>query len=225
MGIALFLVASTARLFAGDVATFVNLGFSSNSAYFMFGFHGLDSNTGELFAEIYTVDVQANRFVPGGIQKKVYAGPVSPGQDTTGAFYMLLEENGPLTKKFGINHLKQGRLIYILMNGEPSRDSLEFRDFSTSATYAVKLIKDIKGTDEKVQSAFYIDLTLTLKDGKIKKHVLGLKDFYRPGVQDYRIRQVLVSPDEQHVVFIIEKLHYGKQGPSIRYMVETAKLF
>ncbi|HOV40054.1 MAG TPA: DUF2259 domain-containing protein, partial [Spirochaetales bacterium] len=137
----------------------------------------------------------------------------------------LLEENGPLTKKFGINHLKQGRLIYILMNGEPSRDSLEFRDFSTSATYAVKLIKDIKGTDEKVQSAFYIDLTLTLKDGKIKKHVLGLKDFYRPGVQDYRIRQVLVSPDEQHVVFIIEKLHYGKQGPSIRYMVETAKLF
>lgn len=214
-----------AKGFAGDVATFVNLGFSPKSDYFMFGFHGWDSNTKSFFAEIYTVQVKENRFAPGGVVKKEYPGQLSPGQDTAGAFYTLLEENGPYTKKFGINHLKQGRLIYILMNGEPPKDSLEFRDFVSSSTYKVKMVKDIKGKAEKVQSAFYLDVSLMLKDGKTRVHTIGLKDHYRPGIQDYRIRQILVSPDEQHVVFVIETIHYGKEGPSIRYMVETAKLF
>jgi predicted secreted protein len=211
--------------FAGDVATFVNLGFSSKSEYFMFGFHGWDANTKSFFAEIYTVQVKENRFAPNGVVKKEYPGQLGPGQDTAGAFYTLLEENGPLTKKFGINHLKQGRLIYILLNGEPPKDRLEFRDFVSSSAYKVKMVKDIKGKDEKVQSAFYLDVSLTLKDGKTRTHTIGLKDHYRAGIQDYRIRQILVSPDEQHVVFVIETIHYGKQGPSIRYMVETAKLF
>jgi predicted secreted protein len=211
--------------FAGDVATFVNLGFSSKSEYFMFGFHGWDANTKSFFAEIYTVQVKENRFAPNGVVKKEYPGQLGPGQDTAGAFYTLLEENGPLTKKFGINHLKQGRPIYILMNGEPPKDRLEFRDFVSSSAYKVKMVKDIKGKDEKVQSAFYLDVSLTLKDGKTRTHTIGLKDHYRAGIQDYRIRQILVSPDEQHVVFVIETIHYGKQGPSIRYMVETAKLF
>ena len=212
-------------VFAGDVATFVNLGFSSKSEYFMFGFHGWDSDARSFFAEIYTVQVKENRFASGGVIKREYPGQLSPGQDTAGAFYTLLEENGPLTKKFGINHLKQGRLIYILMNGEPPKDTLEFRDFVSSAVYKVKMVKDIKGKDEKVQSAFYLDVSLTLKDGKTRNHRIGLKDHYRAGIQDYRIRQILVSSDEQHVVFVIETIHYGKQGPSIRYMVETAKLF
>ncbi len=216
---------SLASAFAGDVATFVNLGFSSKSEYFMFGFHGWDSDSRAFFAEIYTVQVKENRFAPGGVIKKEYPGQLAPGQDTAGAFYTLLEENGPLTRKFGISHLKQGRLIYILMNGEPPKDSLEFRDFVSSTTYKVKIVKDIRGKDEKVQSAFYLDVSLTLKDGKIKTQTIGLKDHYRSGIQDYRIRQILVSPDEQHVVFVIETIHYGKQGPSIRYMVETAKLF
>ncbi len=216
---------SFANVFAGDVATFVNLGFSSKSEYFMFGFHGWDSDAKRFFAEIYTVQVKENRFAPGGVSKKEYPGQLAPGQDTAGAFYTLLEENGPLTKKFGINHMKQGRLIYILMNGDPPKDNLEFRDFVSSSTYKVKMVKDIKGKGEKVQSAFYLDVSLTLKDGKTKTHTIGLKDHYRAGIQDYRIRQILVSPDEQHVVFVIETIHYGKQGPSIRYMVETAKLF
>ncbi|GAB4369388.1 MAG: DUF2259 domain-containing protein [Spirochaetales bacterium] len=211
--------------FAGDVATFVNLGFSPRSEYFMFGFHGWDSDAKQFFAEIYAVEVKENQFAPGGVVKKVYPGQLVPGQDTAGAFYTLLEENGPLTKRFGINHLKQGRPVYILMNGEPSKDSLEFRDFVSSTTYNVKMVKDIRGKGETVQSAFFLDVTFTRKDGRVNKQIIGSQNYYRPGVQDYRIRQILVSPDEQHIVFVIEKIHYGKEGPSIRYMVETARLF
>lgn len=225
IGALLFCIVVSLPAFGGDVATFVNLGFSPKSDYFMFGFHGWDTDVKNFFAEVYTVEVKQNRFVPNGVLKRTYTGTLSPGIDTAGALYTLLEETGPLTKRYEINHLRQGRIIYILMNGEPPKDVLEFRDFITSHTYGVKMIKQIRGSGESVQSAFYLEVSVTLKTGQKKQYQIGLKDFFRQGIQDYRIRQILVSPDEQHVVFVIETLHYRKEGPSIRYMVETAKLF
>jgi len=210
---------------AGDVASFVNLGFSDDSAYFMFGFHGAEADTGKPFAEIFTVDVKANSFVSGGAKKAVYPDILKPGQGSEGAFFTLLEENGPLTRKSSINHLKQGRLLYIMVNGDESKESLEFRDFNTGSRYKVRLIQNARGVGADAKAAFHIEFETTLKDGRPRTYSVGLPGHYRENVLAYRIKQVILSPDERHLVFIVEKDHFARGGKSVRYMAETVKLF
>ena len=210
---------------AGDVATFVNLGFSDNSASFMFGYYGVDTDSNRPFSEIYTIDVKANRFVPGGEKRASFQETLQPGQDAAGALYSLLGQTGPLTRKFGINHLRQGRLLYVLLNGDTMKDVLEFRDFNTTNSYTVRLLQRSTGTGAGTKSAFHIELSITRKEGRTSVYTIGLPDFYRDKVLGYRIRQIILSPDEKHMVFIIERDHHSPGGKSVRYMAETVRLF
>jgi predicted secreted protein len=220
----LILVLSAFSAFAGDVATFINLGFSDDSGYFMFGFHSVDADTNKPFAEIYAVDVKANNFVPGGIVKESFVETLQPGQDASGAFYTLLEKNTPLIRKFNIKHLQQGRLLYVLLNGDTTKGSLEFRDFNTQSQYSVQLTQNTTGSGLQVKSAFHINLTIRKDSGGVQTYVIGRPDYYREKVLNYRIRQIFLSPDEKHLVCVIERDQYSATGKSIRYMVETVKL-
>ena len=208
--------------FAGDVASFVNLGFSDDSAYFMFGFHGTDGD--RPFAEIYTVDVKANAFVSGGTARESFWETLQPGQDASGAFYTLLGKNNTLVQKFRIKHLRQGRLLYVLLGGDSAKGSLEFRDFTTQNRYSVDLIQNTMGSGDKVKSAFSVKLTMTQASGSPRSYTLGRPDYYREKVMGYRIRQILLSPDEKNLVCVVERDHYSPSGKSVRYMVETIKL-
>ena len=51
---------------AGDVASFVDLGFSENGKIYMFAQYGVDEHTLRPWSELYIVDVERNDFVPGG---------------------------------------------------------------------------------------------------------------------------------------------------------------
>ena len=54
--LALILLLSVAfALQAGDVASYVNLGFSVNSQYFLFGYYGIDDASSQPYAELYLV--------------------------------------------------------------------------------------------------------------------------------------------------------------------------
>ena len=212
-------------LSAGDIANFVNLGFSEESSYFMFGVHGVDTDSGKPYAEIYTVDVKANKFINGGVKKDSYAATLQPGQDASGAFYNLLEQTGPVSKKYGINHLKPGRLLYLLVNGAAIKESLEFRDFNNGTVYKVKLSQNRKDQNGQIKSAFHIELAATLKDGRTKTFTIGTPELYREKVFEYRIRQIVLSPDEKNLVFLIEKDVDTPKGKSVRYMVETVKAY
>ena len=75
-------------LSAGDHAAFVNLGFSNNSRYFMFGFYGVNEESSP-YSEIYLVNVHANDFVPEGVKRGIYRVPIEPGQEGAGAFFTL----------------------------------------------------------------------------------------------------------------------------------------
>ncbi|MDR1626127.1 MAG: DUF2259 domain-containing protein [Spirochaetia bacterium] len=218
------LAAGVVSAFAGDTATFINLGFSDDSGYFMFGLHGIDGNTNRPFAEIYTVDVKANNFVSGGVAKESFAESLQPGQDASGAFYTLLGKNIPLVNKFRIKHLRQGRLLYILLNGDTIKEELEFRDFNTQNQYSVRLIQNSSGSGAQVKAAFHISFSIRQAAGT-KNFVIGRPDFYREKTMDYRIRQIVLSPDERHLVFVIERDQYTPQGKAIRYMVETVRIF
>ena len=208
---------------AGDVATFVNLGFSNDSAYFMFGFHGTDSDTARPFAEIYAVDVGANAFVSGGTMRETFAETLQPGQDASGALYTLLGRTTSLVQRHRINHLRQGRLLYVLI-GSGDSGTLEFRDFNTQNHYTVQLIQDTTGSGASVRSAFHIQLSIRQPSGTSRSYTIGRPNFYRERVMGYRIRQIFLSPDERGLVCVVERDHYSASGKSVRYMVETVRL-
>ena len=211
----------SASLVAGDVATFVNLGFSEDSRTFMFAQYGIEDDTTTPFAEIYTVDVPGNRFVPNGTLSESYDVPLSPGQDGSGAFYNLLPEAERLVERYGLDHLRQGRLVYLLVNGQEPKSRISFRDFRSGNRYEVRLVQEQRGEGESVRAAFHILLTVIREGGSGEEYTIGLPDYFREGINRYQIRQILHAPNERGIVFVVEKITDTGDGREVRFMVET----
>jgi predicted secreted protein len=210
--------------FAGDVATFVNLGFSPDSAFFLFGQYGIDQASGKPYAETYLVDNKRNDFVEKGVARRTFDAALEPGQDALGALFSLVGEEQALVKKYKIDNLKPGRLLYVLMDGQEPPAILSFRDFKNGSSYEVSLNQ--RSTEQKgtASASFGIALTYTSKDGTVKRVVGGNPDIKRPGVKAYVIRRIIAAPDEKTLVFLVEKRTFDKGDPAIRYMVEALKL-
>jgi predicted secreted protein len=211
----------SASLVAGDVATFVNLGFSEDSRTFMFAQYGIEDETTTPFAEIYTVDVPGNRFVPNGTLTESFDVPLSPGQDGSGALYNLLPEAQPLVERYDLNHLRQGRLVYLLVNGQEPKSRISFRDFRSGNRYEVRLVQEQRGEGASVRAAFHILLTLIREGGAREEYTVGLPDYFREGINRYQIRQILHAPNERGIVFVVEKITDTGDGREVRFMVET----
>jgi predicted secreted protein len=218
----MILVAQAA--FAGDVATFVNLGFSDDGAFFMFGQYGIDQPSGASYAEIYAVNNASNDFAPQGVLKASNSAPLDIGQDGSGLFYNLMYQNAANAKKYRVDHLKQGRLLYVLLDGEEPLSDLSFRDFKTGADYEITLNKDIMETGSGVVSSFSLDLAVSYSDGGSKRVLAGNPAVRRSGVRDYLIRRVILSPDSRYAIVIVEKKTNAPDGVSVRYMVEPIRL-
>ena len=60
---------SLGSVFAGDVASFVDKGFSEDGKYYVFGQYGKTDKKYQGWAEIYVVDIQENDYVDGGVFK------------------------------------------------------------------------------------------------------------------------------------------------------------
>ena len=214
----LLLILTGAAAFGGDIATFVNLGFSDDSNVFLFGQYGIDSASAEAFAEIYAVDVPRNQFVTNGVFDLTRSEPLPLGQDGRGALYALLGEAQAIVTAHGVDHLQTGRPVYILVDGLVPKAHLAFRDFNTNTRYDVTLSQEARGSGEEVSASFYIDLTLTYSDDSSRTVRIGRPGYFREGVRSYQITQILVSPDEGSAIFVVEKIRHDG---SIRYMVET----
>jgi predicted secreted protein len=219
-----FLLASLASAFAGDVATFVNLGFSPDSSYFMFGQYGVDPAAGKPYAETYLVDDKRNDFVDKGVSRKTFDASIEPGQDAMGAIFALVGEQQSLVKKYRIDHLRPGRLLYVLMDGQEPPASLTFRDFKSGASYEVSLSQSASESKGSVYSSFGVAVSYSAKGGTVKRIVGGNPDIKRQGVKSYVIRRIIVAPDEKTLIFLVEKRTVDKGDPAVRYMVEALKL-
>ncbi len=217
-------LAAIVPAFAGDVATFVDLGFSPDSAYFMFGQYGIDQKAGKPYAETYFVDDKRNDFVDRGVARTTFDAALEPGQDALGALFALVGEQQTLVKKYRIDHLRPGRLLYVLMDGQEPPASLSFRDFKTGAAYEISLSQSSSEAKGSVSSSFGLALTYTAKDGAAKRVVGGNPDIRRQDVKAYVIRRIIAAPDERTLVFIVEKRLVHMDGPAVRYMVEALKL-
>ena len=217
----LALVLFSGVLYAGDVASFANLGFSADGRYFMFAQYGIQEESSFPYVDLFVVDVAANDFIDGGVIKKTYSKAAEPGFVGEGALYTIVGESAALIGKYGVDHLETGRILYLLVDGEEPKEDLDFRDFVSGIRYKVKLQQNVYGTNENVRSSFYIDLTVIAKNGSAKYYRLGLPNYQRRGIKSYRIKQVLLSPDGKSLVFLIEREEVDKSGSNIRYMVET----
>ena len=131
---------------------------------------------------------------PGGVVKKSYDARVEPGDNGAGALYTILAENRDLIEKHGIDHLRRGRLVYLYVNGEDPLAQLSFRDFQSGSSYRVSLVQQKYGAQKILESSSYIDLQVTDSSGKVRRETVGLPGYRRPGVDSYRIRQVIVAP-------------------------------
>lgn len=215
------LLLSALSVSAGDVASFVNLGFSEDSRVFMFAQYGIERDTSRPFAEIYTVDVPENVFVSSGVRRRTFDIDLTPGQNGSGALYTLLGDSQDLVNEYEINHLHKGRLVYLLVNGEEPKSDIQFRDFNTGNRYEISLRQSAEGEGEEARASFHIQLTVVRGDGDIQAFTIGRPGYFREGVSRYRISQVLLSPEESSLVFVVQKEYMGEDGQTIRYMVET----
>jgi predicted secreted protein len=219
--IAVFLI--TLPCSGGDIAAFVNLGFSSNSEYFMFAQYGLKEADSSPYADLFIVDVKANIFAPYGTKSLDYKQPVEPGNTGLGALFTIMEQNIALKTRYGIDHLSTGRIVYHLIDGDKNEEPILFRDFISNKHYKILLHQKAAGQGKNVESSFHIDLTITRADGSSKTYTIGHPAYKRKGVKNYKIRQIILAPDEQSLVFLIEKEEADTKGANIRYMVETVK--
>ncbi len=207
--------------FAGDVAQFVNLGFSGDGKYFMFGQFGVGQATSAAWADTYIVDVRANAYAAKGTQKFAGTQPVDPGSNGLGALLNALAVGLPRTKQLKIDHLATGRLLYVLLDGAQAPDTLEFRDFQAARSYKVALAQ--APSADGAGASFSIAVTVTDRDGKARAFTAGDASYTRPGVKAYHIKQIVLAPDGNSLVFVIQREEKDTQGSNIRYMVETAK--
>ncbi len=219
---ALFLaVASFAS--TGDIALFVNLGFSSDSKYFMFGQYGILEKNSTPWADSYIVDVRANAYAPRGANRFSSNQPVEPGASAVGALLNTLNDT-LAQKKYRIDHLLTGRLLYVLIDGEQAADTLEFRDFPSGRSYKVSLIQGSGTTGSYPSASFSLAISIVEKDGRTRTLTAGNSSYRRPGVRAYHIKQIILAPDGNSLVFLIQKEEQDSRGDNIRYMVETVRV-
>ena len=206
---------------AGDVAQFVNLGFSKDARYFMFGQFGITENESTAWADTFIVDVRANVFAPRGTTEFAGARPVDPGGNGLGALLNALSASLPRTNQFRIDHLSTGRLLYVLLDGAEAANLLEFRDFQTGRSYTVTLTQ--LPAAGAAGASFNISIGVTEKDGTTRSFTAGDLGYRRKGVKSYHIKQIILAPDGASLVFIVQKQVQDTRGDNIRYMVETAR--
>ncbi|MDR3123618.1 MAG: DUF2259 domain-containing protein [Treponema sp.] len=222
------LICSGLRLWAGDNASFVDLGFSPDGTIYMFAQYGVESATLKPWAELTVVDVPKNNFVPGGRVSYTHTSQVTNGQDGSGAMYRLIAQSGALANRYGVNFLHQGYPLYLSLETSgragDGGEIIEFRDFQAGASYRAALIPTLEGSGGNLQSSFYINVERTARDGSKRTYTVGSPHIKRPLISSYRIRKVVVAPQDGSLIFVVETKKPGNDGFDIRYMTEALRL-
>lgn len=210
-------------VFAGDVANFVNLGFSADGQRFSFGQYGTQDGNYQSYAELYCVNVKDNKFVNNGIYT---VGPDSStrSKDSRVLFASVQSKASNLLKLEKIDSTHQGRFIYIQPEENNIKKNISFRDFEANQKYTVELKSFTEKSGKDVQSSFYLLVKKTDLNETEKTYTVGLPGYKRKGVKDYSIRSILSDNSGKSLVFIIEKHISDINGESVRYMVETLSL-
>ncbi|MDR3170466.1 MAG: DUF2259 domain-containing protein [Treponema sp.] len=221
------LMLATTGVWAGDIASYVDLGFSPDGRIYMFAQYGVESKTLRPWADLFIVDVPRNNFVPGGRISYTHDYPVLAGQDGAGALFRLISRNTALAEQYGVTYLFQGQALYIALDehqATPRGETIEFRDFETGASYKATLCPTVEGSGAQLKSSFYINLERTGLNGSKKTYTVGTPQLKRPLINSYHIKKVMIAPHDGSVIIVIEMRKQSDNGADIRYMVEALRL-
>jgi predicted secreted protein len=212
-------------LWAGDSASFVDLGFSPDGNIYVFAQYGVKSDRLNSWADLFVVDVAQNDFVPEGRISYIHDKPIEAGQDGSGALYRVIAKNAGIVERYEVVYPDQGQPLYIALSGDPSYDgeAISFRDFVSGTSYRASLVEQIRGSGNNVRSSFFINLESVDIDGDVKNFTIGTPDLERSSVFSYRIKKVLVAPSGNSLIFVIEMKRHAENGPDVRYMIEALR--
>ena len=219
-----------AALSAGEVATFVDKGFSEDGKYYVFGQYGRTDKKYQGWAEIYQVDIAKNDWVDGGVFK---INPTAVTADKAGVeVYEALEgKNYYYLRDLKCKVADADRVLYILDDvNKTGTDEIVFTDFNNSTvdspnTFHIQLVPTINGKGKSVKSSFYIWVEKKDAEGNtISKTKVGSPEVVRSGISNYKIERIMCDPSQTNFIFVIEKIQEDDTGISIRYMVEAAKI-
>jgi predicted secreted protein len=219
----MLLILALGTLPAGDTSAFVDLGFSPDGAVYMFGQYGIQNGSLKPWAELYAVDVGRNNFTEGGRLSYLHDAPAVNGQDGSGAFMRLLTRNAALAERYRINYLTRGRLLYVGILDGVERETIEFRDFEKNTAYRATLVTRIEGSRANLKSSFTIDVEQTGPSGARRTYQAGTPTVKRGGIVSYQIRRVVIAPQGNALIFVVETRARAASGQDIRYMVEAIR--
>ena len=211
--------------FAGDVASFADIGFSDDGSVYIFGQYGKTDVTFKPWAQIFAVDVAANQYVKGEVFKYLDENCDISGK---AAFDSLKAKSEWKLSKYNATPAGSETLLYLRTDeSKAAEDEIVFKDFGAegSGIYHVKLVPTFRGTGKSCQSKFYIDVSKQDESGRvIKAFKAGSPDFERKGVTGYLIEKIFTDKSGKSLVFVVRKTEEKNSGTSIRYMVETYRL-
>lgn len=215
---------SAIYIFAGDAATFKDMGFSANGSQYFFGQYGKLDKYFTNYADIWCVDIDANNFV----KNNCYHNNGNSSDKNTPSvdnFRILTNKNSATL--YGVTPARSDQTLYIAEDEEKKgSDEIIFTDFEKTIRhgdtkeYHVNLLQNIKGHANSCQSSFIIRLQRA--DGA--NQIFGNASIRRKGVNDYKIIKIVYNEVTRGIVFIIEKQVIDDTGVNIRYMVETGTL-
>ncbi len=226
----LVMVLGLSALCAGDVATFVDKGFSEDGKYYVFGQYGKTDKKFQGWAELYQVDIAANDYTDNGVFK-TKPSAVTAGKNGRDVFEALEGKSFYYFKDLKCETANMDHVLYILDDvNKVGTDEIVFTDFNNSTvdspnTFHIQLVPTINGTGKNVKSSFYIWVEKKDADGNtISKTKVGSPDVVRSGISNYKIERIMCDPTEKNFIFVIEKIQEDDTGISIRYMVEAAEI-
>ncbi len=216
-------------LIAGDVASFVDEGFSRDGSTYVFGQYGSIDKSWQGYAEIYAVDIGENDYVDGG----VFTTPASSQTANKNGHTLyadLRKKHSAYLDKLNLESVDIESVLYIRGGSSSPTETITIKDFEDtsvegSQTYSVSLTPWFSGNTPSSQSSFFITVEKKNDSGTVLgKQVIGNPDIKRKGVVGYAIEKIIKSPDGKSFIFIVEKTIATASGNSIRYMVETLEV-
>ncbi len=219
-------ISISAFIFAGDAAAFVDEGFSSDGKTYVFGQYGSTDKNWQGYAEIYTVDIDDNDYVDGGVFI-TRASSATSGKNGKTLYDALSEKHSSYLNRFSLQTVGINNVLYLKSASKDPLEKIVIQDFEvdtkdSSPTYHITLTPWFSGKNASSQSSFFITVEkYSDKNVLLGKQVIGNPEIKRKGVIGYQIEKIIRSPDGQSFIFVVEKTVADQNGNSIRYMVET----
>ena len=119
-------------VYAGDVATFVDKGFTEDGKYYIFGQYGKTDKKFQGYAEIYQVDIAANDYVDSGVFK-TKPSAVTAGKNGRDVYDALEAKSFYYFKDMKCETANPDHVLYILDDvNKTGTDEIIFTDFRGS---------------------------------------------------------------------------------------------